>query len=90
MPIIILDTERETLYGHDTLERVVANGKAETVFLVEGIRRRVYLAFLVACFSDHQSVSRLQGNEEITPEQLERISDSIEITEEHLEILRRY
>jgi hypothetical protein len=84
MQIIILDKAGTTLYGHDTLRRVAVNGKSEKVMLVEGIPLKTYLLFLAACFSDHQSVSRLHGNTQVTSAELERISESIEITHEHL------
>jgi hypothetical protein len=84
MQIIILDTVGTTLYGHDTLRRVAVNGQSEKVMLVEGIPLKTYLSFLAACFSDHQSVARLQGNTHVTSADLERISESIEITHEHL------
>jgi hypothetical protein len=84
MQIIILDTAGLTLYGHDTLRRVAIDGQSEKVMLVEGIPLKTYLSFLATCFSDHQSVSRLHGNTHVTLADLERISESIEITREHL------
>jgi hypothetical protein len=86
--VVVLDMEECVLYGFDTLERIIASGQAEKAIVLRGLSTEAHIAFLLVHFSDHDCVAALRGCENVATDQLKRISETIDFTEEQVNALR--
>jgi hypothetical protein len=86
-PIVILDGKERVLYGHDVLERINQSNEPERVFVVRNVELERFMAMLKICFSDFQCVAVAVSLDTINSNQLRRISETIELTQEHVDML---
>jgi hypothetical protein len=87
-PLIILDDQGSLLCGHDILERVLQGKKSEQVHIVRGIKVEAYIAMLKLCFSDFQCVAMMHLDS-ISNDELRRISETVVLTQEHVDMMQR-
>lgn len=79
-PNIIIFDEHGVIYGHKLLRQAIEANQSIQVVTVRGIDCGLLVAYLEAHFPNYACVRALETSDEITPEQLEAISDAIQLT----------
>ena len=89
--VIIICDDGGVLYGHDTLKRIVLSKRTRECHIARGVRIECYIGFLstISRLQHHLCVQLLRDAKTVTAEMLERISDTVEITPEDLEEIRK-
>ena len=85
---IMLYDDKGLLYGHG-LAKEIAEGrrKPEEVTKYYGVKPGAFFDLLEVRFGDHQAVQAIAGDDEVSDEQLERISREIVLTSGDVEVI---
>jgi predicted RNA-binding Zn-ribbon protein involved in translation (DUF1610 family) len=85
---IIVLGDNGVLYGHE-LVRDIAEGRkdAEDVTIFRDVQLAAFQALLFVRYGDHECVRELDERDEVTPEELERISAEIILTVAEIELV---
>jgi hypothetical protein len=75
--VVIQDEVGATIYGFKLLRQIVDSGQGQQVALVKGISLECFIAYLQMHFPNYGSVRELADEAPVSPEVLERISDSV-------------
>ena len=81
-------SDNGALYGHE-LVRDIAEGRkdAHDVTIFRDVQLAAFQAFLFVRYGDHECVWELDERDEVTPEELERISAEIILTAAEIELV---